>query len=168
MAHEITIRSITLLTVLALAVPPALAQGGGGRGIGMGMGGMGGMGMGNPDAPWRQRFASIDANSDGVLTRDEMRSNAEAVFAAMDADDDGKLTHDEYMSVRMGPRLGGNPARMEARQKEKAARFWKMDTNGDGKVDRAEFLKGAEARFASTDRNGDGRVTPQEFRARGW
>lgn len=157
MTSTFTRKSMIFLATMAILATPAAAQG-------FGPGG----GMGNPDAPWRQRFASIDANSDGVISRAEMRENAEGVFAAMDTNSDGALTMQEYMAVRMGPQLGRNPARMEARQNEKAARFQPMDENRDGKVDRAEFLRGAEARFVSADRNRDGVVTPTEFRSRAW
>lgn len=43
-----------------------------------------------------------------------------------------------------------------------------FDLNGDGRVDRREFVKGREARFLALDRNGDGVIStadfPQEFR----
>lgn len=159
MTPGFTTRSILFLVAVTMAAAPAVAQG---------YGPGGGMGMGNPDAPWRQRFAAIDTNSDGLISKIEMRENAEGVFAAMDTNGDGALTVEEYMSVRMGPQLGRNPARMEMRQKDKAARFPAMDENRDGKVDRAEFLRGAEMRFTSADRNRDGTVTPLEFRARAW
>ena len=45
-----------------------------------------------------------------------------------------------------------------------AKMFKKMDTNGDGVVDRAEFLASAESRFERMDLNSDGQVTPEEAR----
>ena len=43
-----------------------------------------------------------------------------------------------------------------------AAWFKAADTNGDGKVDKAEFLADAAAFFKIIDRNGDGVITPIE------
>jgi len=40
-----------------------------------------------------------------------------------------------------------------------------FDTNKDGRVSKAEFLKPAEAQFAEMDRNGDGFVSLDEARA---
>lgn len=40
-----------------------------------------------------------------------------------------------------------------------------MDTNGDGKLTRAEFDAGQRAEFAKIDANKDGTATPEEFRA---
>lgn len=39
-----------------------------------------------------------------------------------------------------------------------------MDTNGDGKLTRAEFDAGQRAHFAEIDTNKDGAATPEEFR----
>lgn len=39
-----------------------------------------------------------------------------------------------------------------------------MDTNGDGKLTRAEFDAGQRAHFAEIDTNKDGKATPEEFR----
>jgi len=38
-----------------------------------------------------------------------------------------------------------------------------MDTNGDGAIDKAEYLAHAEAQFKKMDLNGDGRITPDEL-----
>lgn len=172
--HRILTLALLTAGALAVALGPTLAQGwGGGPGWGMGQGrgmGMGqGRGMNNPDAPWRVRFASLDENHDGFISRDELRSNASGVFDAMDGDGDGQLTLAEYKSVRMGAQRGLNPARESMMQSRKVARFAPMDTNRDGKVSRAEFLTAhGEAMFARMDRDGDGRVTPLEFRRHGW
>ena len=40
-----------------------------------------------------------------------------------------------------------------------------MDSNGDGKLTRAEFDAGQRARFAEIDVNKDGTATPEEFKA---
>ena len=110
------------------------------------------------------RFADIDANGDGVISRSEMTSNAESVFYAMDADGSGKLTKDEYMSVRMGQQTGANTAMQTKRQAEKAARFAPMDKDGDALVSLDEFVAGAAARFDAADANGDGRLIRPEWR----
>ena len=49
------------------------------------------------------RFKQLDANNDGVLTREEMMQTAESRFAQMDRDGDGVITADE---VRQKPGRG--------------------------------------------------------------
>jgi hypothetical protein len=43
------------------------------------------------------------------------------------------------------------------------ARIKAMDTNGDGTIDKAEYLAHAEAQFKRVDANGDGRITQDEL-----
>lgn len=168
------IAAVALASVVAVTAGPTLAQGwGGGPGWGQGQGQGAGMGRGAgrqaADAPWRQRFASLDENGDGVVTRDELTAFAGNVFAAMDSDGDGKLTLAEYQGVRLGPANGRNPERAAQRQDRKVARFAPMDTNRDGFVSRDEFLAAhGSVLFTAMDRDRDGRVTPAEFRRHGW
>ncbi len=47
--------------------------------------------------------------------------------------------------------------------KERMEEHWKaMDSSGDGAIDKAEFLKDAEARFEKIDANHDGKITQDE------
>ena len=127
-----------------------------------------GRGMRGQSMPGRGRFAMIDANDDGSISAEEAASAADDVFSAMDGDDDGMLTKDEYMSVRMGPQLGRNPARQQRRQEAKEARFDEMDEDGDGSITKAEFMTLAENHHMGADADGDGRITPWEHRRRNW
>lgn len=119
----------------------------------MGMRGMG------PDALMR-----ADLNHDGVITRDEAAREAEQRFAAMDANHDGAVTRDERRAAmeerraaagdnadraprgddgagwrrRDGDRAGKGMSAADAR--ERALRmFDRVDTNGNGQVDRNEI-----------------------------
>jgi EF hand len=63
---------------------------------------------------------SMDADGDGIVTRAEAQTKAEAAFTRMDVNKDGKL----------------DPADRAARR---AAHFAEMDANKDGQISRAEF-----------------------------
>ncbi len=140
-----------LAAVLVLLAGAALAQGGppaGGRGPGGGCGG----GM----------FASIDANGDGRIGRDEFQAHVESMFAIMDQKQDGKVTRDEYTGLRMGPGGGMGP-RAAGRQARKAANFEAVDTNHDGAIDGTEFTTWKMARFDKADSGHAGMLTPRQF-----
>lgn len=117
-----------------------------------------------------------DADGDGVVTRDEAMAQADARFDRMDANKDGKLTADEMRPRRpMGepgatppppadggassplppPGAGGRGERMFAR----------LDTNGDGAIDREEFRAQAAQRFDRVDTNKDGKIDAAERQA---
>ena len=67
----------------------------------------------------------MDANGDGIITRAESQTAAEAMFTWMDVNKDGKL----------------DKADREAHMAEmKTKMFAKLDANGDGSITRAEFM----------------------------
>ena len=71
------------------------------------------------------------------------------------------------------------PAPAPEKQHDPAKLFAKLDTNGDGSIDKTEFTAAAEKReekkdkdididkqFSKTDTNGDGLISKEEFIAR--
>lgn len=73
-----------------------------------------GNGVPGPRMTPDERFARMDTNKDGFITRDEFKGRRPEAFDMMDANKDGKLTKDEmiaFMKERMGPGgpRGGGP-----------------------------------------------------------
>jgi hypothetical protein len=91
------------------------------------------------------KFADLDDNNDGRLTRAEWHGSA-AVFDALDANRDGVLTRVEAVGTE-------GDARDE---------FRNVDVNGDGFIGRAEWHWNAAA-FDRLDANRDSRLSRQEF-----
>ena len=104
------------------------------------------------------RFASMDTNGDGIITRQEWRGSARS-FDVHDWNGDGRLAGEE---VRIGgtvPRRAGNPAEFNDWSQE---RFRWLDTNNDNRISRAEWRYDTED-FFRVDRNGDNVLTLREF-----
>jgi len=61
------------------------------------------------------------------------------------------------------PSFAQEAGRGAAQRNAMEARIKAMDTNGDGAIDKAEYLAHAEAQFKKLDLNGDGRITQDEL-----
>ncbi len=92
------------------------------------------------------RYAEMDQNNDGVITRAEWRGTAQA-FNLADWNNDGRLSGDEV-------RTGATPP----------DQFAGMDRNRDGVITRAEWTGTAQG-FDLADWNNDGRLSGDEVRA---
>ena len=102
------------------------------------------------------RFADIDTNGDGALTKSEITAHhtarmAEKIdkhFAEEDANGDGTISVEEFGSVRK--------ARMEERRGKRSARkaeaLERFDADGDGKLNEAERAAAREAGFGRRHR----------------
>jgi hypothetical protein len=153
------------LAVLMLGTA-AVADNMGGMGK---MGGMGGHGMMSLD------FATIDANKDGKISKDEITAARTAEVAAVDANKDGKLSAEELaqmqikamtaaandMATRMIVQLDTDGDKLLSAA-ELAARpmpadmFDRIDTNHDGFIDQAEADAAKQAMMDGGPGHGEG------------
>lgn len=115
-----------------------------------------------PSAPPLQQMMRADADGDGIVTRQEALTAADLDFAKMDADHDGQVTPAErraYVAQARDPQgLGrrgpprrheeGQPMTLEQFRARAAARFDRMDSDHDGRLDNAEIAKLRDARRA--------------------
>jgi Ca2+-binding EF-hand superfamily protein len=116
------------------------------------------------------RFAAMDLNHDGKISRDELvaqqqkdlqnanakiRHDLEVKFRQLDTNKDGKLSLDEFLAAAPTLRTAATPDQL----------LQSLDTNHDGKVSPEEFRAPELARFNKVDTNHDGIVTPDEIRA---
>ena len=101
------------------------------------------------------RFAGMDADKDGVITRAEWRGGNQS-FRQHDANRDGVLSGAEV-------RATDSQTAEETRRREAiAARFTRADRNRDGRIAKDEWAGNPES-FARMDRNTDGIVSREEF-----
>jgi len=101
-------------------------------------------------------FDRIDANKDGMVSRDEFAKGREVRIERHVIREGGAPGQPGAMRMKMhrmgGGMFGGAMLKM-------------ADTNRDGRVSLAEATSGALAHFDKADTNRDGRITPEERRA---
>jgi Ca2+-binding EF-hand superfamily protein len=81
----------------------------------------------------------IDANHDGMVSRDEWKAWQERVFDAMDKNKDGFLTSDEFFQTA-DDNVIPFATQAYSRGLRTKEMFAKIDANGDGKVSKQEFV----------------------------
>jgi hypothetical protein len=106
-----------------------------------------------------EKFAQVDTNHDGVISRDEAAAAPQLAsrFDEVDADKDGRVTPAELKNHAKSHRLNNKGA----------GAFTKLDSNGDGVVTRDEVAANPKLsrKFEAADMDRDGRVTADEAKA---
>ena len=115
------------------------------------------------------RFAGMDRNGDGVISRQEWRGSANS-FARHDWNGDGELSGDE---VRVGARdtrdldnADHDPNRYERTLSWSEQGFRSLDHDGNGRLEAREWHFDNET-FRRIDRNRDGTVVLSEYLGNG-
>ena len=115
---------------------------------------------GDPQAAGKPGRPPMDANSDGIVTREEAASfpRLTADFDVADANKDGQLDAAEMNSHR---------EKMRGEMRAKAEQRWaEADKDGDGALTREEAqasMPGLAERFEKFDSNGDGKIARDEM-----
>jgi Ca2+-binding EF-hand superfamily protein len=110
------------------------------------------------------RFAVMDRNNDGVVTREEWRGSSRS-FAVHDWNNDGVLSGDE---LRAGRRRSGTQEPFESADQEYEFTNWteegfrELDHDRDGRISREEWHFDPEG-FRRADHDGDNVVSRSEF-----
>lgn len=128
-------RRFILAAAVALAATPALAQAN--------------------DQRLLDRIAQADTNHDGVVSKQEFIAMRAQQFDRLDPNGDGVVTPQERPRLFNGK--FGNAGGGEV--------LAHLDANGDGKIERDEFVNGPTLLFDKVDANGDGGVTTAELEA---
>lgn len=141
----------------------------------------------------------LDADGDGSITAIEIKDHRAATFASVDADSNGLLSQEEFDMLRqirdarreearksmtetmgsdggqamghgkgmgMGQGMGmgkGKGMGREGKGEGKGPSFTRMDADKDGSVSLAEFTANSDRMFARLDRNSDGVITKADF-----
>ena len=106
-----------------------------------------------------ERLKAADTNGDGLISKAEAAAlpRLAAHFDQIDTNHDGQVSFDELHAFHAANR---------GAKGDRAAKMLKsIDTDGDGKISKAEALAAAAARFDRADANRDGFLTVEEMKA---
>jgi Ca2+-binding EF-hand superfamily protein len=109
------------------------------------------------------RFARMDRNRDGVISRGEWSDST--AFRTVDRNNDGVVTLREYLNapvVYEQPSGYNPPAGYDQYGTSRSTQFDDLDRNGNGYIERREWPYNL-TEFDAMDRNGDGRLMPYEY-----
>ncbi|WP_353471300.1 hypothetical protein PVT71_08155 [Salipiger sp. H15] len=115
--------------------------------------------QGNPGDMLKQ----MDRNGDGKVTLAEAEAQNAEMFTRLDSNRDGVLSEAEARPQGGPGAAAGKDARGQAPAKGGQPGGPKLDSNGDGKITKAEFKAGAHEMFTRMDRNGDGVLSGAEL-----
>lgn len=106
------------------------------------------------------KMMEMDANKDGVISKDEFQSHHQSKFGDADANKDGKVSKTEFIA---------HWEREEAKRKQmmQDRMFSRLDADGDGVVTEAEFAAHGDKAFGMMDRNKDGQLSKEDRRQDG-
>lgn len=107
-----------------------------------------------------KRFAKMDKNSDGKVQRSETQM-PEKHFTSIDSNKDNALTKEELEAAH-AKRQQAHANKADKKGGHGRRHFAKMDTDSDGKLSQTESRDAIAARFAKMDKNGDQVVTKEE------
>lgn len=100
-------------------------------------------------------YARADVNGDGVITKTEVEDMRNMVFSRLDRNGDGVAEPSDA------------PRRFSGRYMEKFEPLLaQFDGNGDGRLEKSEFLDAPMTGFDGADQDGDGRLTKSELASR--
>jgi len=139
--------------------------------------------QGGPEGPgprgegfMQERFADLDTNGDGRITRDEVDAKIATDFSAADTDGNGTLSEEEadaFHQARHAERMARHEARRaerEARHEERrgdgegrGSRHFEHAAGEDGVIDQDEFATRGLHRFEMADLDENGEVTETEM-----
>ena len=105
----------------------------------------------------RAMMERYDANNDGRLTTDEVRTGRQAQIDRYDRDNNGSISIEEFA-----------PLWAEIQRQRIVRRFQRLDRDGDGQVTSEEFVDRAVRMVERMDRNGDGALSREDRRGRGY
>jgi Ca2+-binding EF-hand superfamily protein len=122
-------------------------------------------------APRPERFARlvklVDKDGDGTISLAEAQGFAARRFDRLDTEHKGYLTLETYeVPLRRAIERASEarrPALERALPRAEAA-FKALNTAGDGRLTKDEFLADSRARFAAADTDRDGKLTLDELR----
>ena len=102
-----------------------------------------------------ERLKAADTNADGLISKSEAAALPRLAerFDRIDANRDGQVSFEELKAARASHR-GGHGKMLKS-----------LDTDGDGKVSKAEAVAAAAARFDRADANKDGFITAEEMKS---
>ena len=107
----------------------------------------------------------LDANGDHMVTSAEFDEYYGKLFDELDTNKDGSVDTSEWVGVKGKTKLdlatGGY-----SRELRTMKMMGMMDTDGDHKVSKDEFINHHKAIFTAMDKSGDGELNPQEWLAK--
>jgi Ca2+-binding EF-hand superfamily protein len=118
-----------------------------------------------PQNTQNMRFAEMDRNRDGVISRQEWRGSQQS-FDVHDWNRDGRLSGDEVRTGASWPNR--NQGQNQGQQSTafwdwSEAQFQQLDRNRDSRISRIEWARYDIEDFIRADQNGDNVLTLREF-----